>query len=114
MEDRENSKIVEACNIIMHYHFVYASEAFYETESNSVKDQTQKAMDNSCKSSTLAILIKENKWDELFKNEKWLNFLRGAQYLGVFNKNLNGPLLFLSKTFPNETEYHIIPGLIRE
>jgi hypothetical protein len=113
MTDCENSRIREACNLVMAYHYGLASARFLETDDISKKNKIKEIMDNSCSDSFLSLLIKENKWDELFKNEKWLNFLQGAQNFSVFEKRLNIPLLFLSKLFPTETEYYIIPELIK-
>ncbi|HEY5587849.1 MAG TPA: hypothetical protein VIK86_02720 [Candidatus Paceibacterota bacterium] len=113
MNEWENSRIRKVCDILMEFHYMTASASHYDTEDQSIKDQTQKIMDDSCKSSPLALLIKENKWDELFKNERWLSFLSGAQNFSVLEKGLNIPLLFLSQMFPKETEFHIMPHLLR-
>jgi len=109
-----NHQIQNACTIIRAYHFHSASESFFKTEDQQVHDLTDKIMHNTCGISPIARQIRENKWDILFKNETWLSYLQGAQSYSVMDDSLTNPLRILSESFPVETEYYIIPSLLRK
>jgi len=108
-----NQQVQDACTFIRAYHFKSASDSFFSTEDQQVHDLTERIMNDLCEISPISILIKKNDWGELFKNERWLGFLQGALNYSAMDNKLTYPLKVLSEAFPLETEYYIIPSLLR-
>ena len=113
MDDLKNAKIKEACNLIKGFHFLLAGSTFFETRDESVMETTAGVVKDTINGSPIDVLIEKNNWEELFNNQRWLTFLRGAQNMSVLEKGLNAPLKTLSEFFPKETENHIIPDFLR-
>ena len=114
MTTEEDFKIKNACNLIRKFHFGLAGVYFFETEEKQVMDTTIGIVRDTADGSPIDVLIENNKWETLFKNQRWLLFLEGAQNLSVLDQRLVAPLKLLTEFFPEETKMHIFPEILRD
>ena len=114
MEDPfKDFKISASCTIIRMYCYNLASETYFETKEETIKKKTEEIRNATSVLSPIATLIKECKWEELFKNQKWLMMLEGAQNYSAIYSHLVWPLKFLAEYFPVETKNYIDPKFLK-
>jgi len=63
--------------------------------------------------STIRALISQQKWDELFKNEKWLSLLGDAVSLNTLTERISKELEEIAESFPKETAGIIFPETLK-
>ncbi|MFA6274397.1 MAG: hypothetical protein WC662_04515 [Candidatus Paceibacterota bacterium] len=111
--EEDNTAIYLACESLRVALFFFNGTFIMGRQTES---DTASAMNTKLhKGSLINSLINQGNWNELFKNEDWLNFLESSQNF-VFEKRREGRNLVkdlgtIQKFFPEETSRYIIPGI---
>jgi hypothetical protein len=108
----DNVCIKQACEVIMIFHFMEASVEESRTTDALIKEQTRKIMEKTSEKSVFLFLIRDHKWENLFKDESFLSLLDDAQNISALHRFLCIPLKVLSEAFPEETKMYINPKLL--
>jgi len=99
--------VFEACRLIVSFCVNYADH-------HTSKPAAKKMIEDTQKDSEIDILIRYSKWEELFQNKSWLMILNAAQNLNCIRPRIlvSKKLIFISRTFPSQTEEYLDSKLL--
>ena len=100
----ENKEVYYLCERIKLFHFCTVWSIDWNNGSPKVSELQRK----TGKTSDINMFIAGHDWNNLFKNEEWLQLLEDVQNYNCLNPLVTKELRRLSELFPKETELHIV------
>jgi hypothetical protein len=111
--DEENSKIYFATYRIKSCLFMHAGGAIMK--SSALKSEASSITAKLTSGSSIHNHIQQRNWEELFKDDDWLEFLELAQNVNTLfspERSITNELITIAKHFPEETAGRIFVELL--